>query len=234
MKSILIKSTIALGLGIASGPVLAQTEQPAQAQSGECPPGMECPQQDGAGEGRQPDVQGNAAPGEKQPDAGKGATAQSSPGEPQQQEAEAAQSQEGQTAPETQQQDQSGSEAAEQPSQGETDQQPSQEGAEQPAEGEPRQTQEGQAAGADVNVTVEQKTEITQVIREQNVEPIDVDFDVSVGVAVPETVKVKLLPLPQRIVKIVPTYEGYLFFTLADGRIIIVDPSTLQIVLIIA
>jgi hypothetical protein len=34
-------------------------------------------------------------------------------------------------------------------------------------------------------------------------------------------------------VKIVPQYEGYRFFILADGRIIIVDPDTLEIVYII-
>ena len=83
-------------------------------------------------------------------------------------------------------------------------------------------------------MTVEQKTEITQIIKEENVEPIDVDFDVSVGVAVPETVKVRLKPLPTRIVKIVPRYEGYLFFILADGRIVIVEPSSLEIVVILA
>ena len=83
-------------------------------------------------------------------------------------------------------------------------------------------------------MTTEQKTEITQIIREEKVEPIDVDIDVSVGVAVPETVKVKLRPLPARIVKIVPRYEGFLFFVLADGRIVIVEPSTLKIVVILA
>lgn len=50
----------------------------------------------------------------------------------------------------------------------------------------------------------------------------------------PETVKVKLRPLPTRIVKIVPRYEGYLFFVLADGRIVIVEPSSLEIVVILA
>jgi hypothetical protein len=224
MRAILIKSTIALGLGVACGPALAQTEQ---GQSGECPPGMECPQpQDGGGEGQQPDAQGGAAPGEQQPDTGQGATEQPSPDAQQQPETDTTQPQEGQTAPETEQQ----------PSQGEAEQQPSQEGTEQPAEGEQQQTQEGQTTEqtTDVDVTVEQKTEITQVVREQNVEPIDVDFEVSTGVVVPETVKVKLKPLPPRIVQIVPVYEGYLFFVLADGRIVIIEPSTLKIVLILA
>jgi hypothetical protein len=51
---------------------------------------------------------------------------------------------------------------------------------------------------------------------------------------VPRTVKAKLQPLPRRIVQIVPAYEGYLYFVLADGRIVIVDPSSLQVVVIIA
>ncbi len=221
MTNILIKSAIALSLGVAFGPALAQTEQPAQGQSAECPAGTECPQPDGGAEqGMQPDAQGGAA-GQATEEA-------------QQPETDAAQ-QEGQAGAETQLEGQAGAETQQQP-EGEAQQQ---EGAEQP-EAETQQTQEGQTPEqtteqtTDVDVTVEQKTEITQVIREQNVDPIDVDFEVSVGTAVPETVKVRLQPVPQRIVQIVPAYEGYLFFVLADGRIVIVHPSTLEIVFIIA
>ncbi|TIU54111.1 MAG: DUF1236 domain-containing protein, partial [Mesorhizobium sp.] len=39
--------------------------------------------------------------------------------------------------------------------------------------------------------------------------------------------------LPARIVKIVPAYEYYEYFVLADGRIVIVDPDTYKIVLIL-
>lgn len=84
------------------------------------------------------------------------------------------------------------------------------------------------AALTKVDVTVEQKTEITQIIKEEKVDPVGVDVDLSVGVIVPQTVKVKLKQLPPRIVEIVPGYEGYLFFVLADGRIVIVEPSTLN------
>jgi uncharacterized protein DUF1236 len=84
-----------------------------------------------------------------------------------------------------------------------------------------------------VNVTVEQQTEIKQVITETKAEPVrDVNFEVNVGVAVPRTIE--LQPLPPRIVKLVPRYEGYRYFLLADGRIIIVDPDSLEIVLVIA
>ena len=42
-----------------------------------------------------------------------------------------------------------------------------------------------------------------------------------------------LAPLPVTIVQLIPGFEGYLFFLLPDGRIIIVSPSTLKVVLII-
>jgi len=94
-------------------------------------------------------------------------------------------------------------------------------------------SQSGASSTQEVNITVEQKTEITQIIKEEKVDPVTVDVDVSVGVVVPQTVKVKLRPLPPRIVNIVPAYVDYLFFVLADGRIVIVEPSTLKIVVIL-
>jgi hypothetical protein len=86
---------------------------------------------------------------------------------------------------------------------------------------------------ASVNVTAEQKTEIKQVITETKVEPVrDIDVDISVGVAVPRTIEVH--PLPPRIVEIVPAYRDYVYFVLADGRIVIVEPDTYEIVIILA
>ncbi|GLQ78814.1 hypothetical protein GCM10007881_23300 [Mesorhizobium huakuii] len=94
------------------------------------------------------------------------------------------------------------------------------------------QTDQGSTASIS-NVTVEQKTQITQVIKETRVEPVsNVDFDITVGVEVPRH-KIRLHRLPARIVKIVPAYESYEYFVLADGRIVIVDPDTLKIVLIL-
>ncbi|TPJ84696.1 DUF1236 domain-containing protein [Mesorhizobium sp. B2-5-13] len=94
-------------------------------------------------------------------------------------------------------------------------------------------TQDKTSTASINNVTVEQKTQITQVIRETKVEPVaSVDFDVSVGVEVPRH-KIRLHRLPARIVKLVPAYESYEYFVLADGRIVIVDPDTYKIVLIL-
>jgi hypothetical protein len=52
-----------------------------------------------------------------------------------------------------------------------------------------------------------------------------------VGVAVPTTVV--LTPLPEQVVTILPQYKGFLFFLLPDGRIVIVDPNSHKIVVII-
>lgn len=95
-------------------------------------------------------------------------------------------------------------------------------------------TQTDQSSTASINnVTVEQKTEIVNVIKETKVSPVtNVDFDVAVGVEIPRH-KIRLHRLPARIVKIVPAYESYEYFLLADGRIVIVDPDTLKIVLIL-
>ncbi|MBN9069895.1 MAG: DUF1236 domain-containing protein, partial [Rhizobiales bacterium] len=77
--------------------------------------------------------------------------------------------------------------------------------------------------GVNVNISGEQRTEIRQVIKTENVEPVEhVTFDVDVGTSIPHSVH--LHRLPPRIVKLVPAYEDYEYFVLADGRIVIVDP----------
>ncbi|UXN67045.1 DUF1236 domain-containing protein (plasmid) [Phyllobacterium sp. A18/5-2] len=99
---------------------------------------------------------------------------------------------------------------------------------EQQTESQPAQSEKS----TDVDVTAEQQTEIRQAITETKTEPIlDINFEVNVGVVVPSTVK--RLPLPPGIVQIVPAYADYEYFVLADSRIVIVDPDTLEIVLVI-
>ena len=85
---------------------------------------------------------------------------------------------------------------------------------------------------ASINVTSEQETELRTVFTEVEVDPIEVDFEIGVGVTVPETIV--LHPLPPRIIEIVPDYEGYQYFVLADGTIVIVVPDTHEIVYVIA
>lgn len=82
-----------------------------------------------------------------------------------------------------------------------------------------------------IDISTEQRTEITQVFRSEKVDRIDVDFEVNVGVVVPRTVTLR--SLPARVIEIVPAYRGYEYFVLADGRIIIVEPGTLKVVYIL-
>lgn len=84
---------------------------------------------------------------------------------------------------------------------------------------------------ASIDISAEQKTEIRTIIQEAKVEPVDVDIDLRVGVEVPRTVE--LHPLPPRFVEIVPEYRDYVFFVLADGRVVIVRPNTYEVVYIL-
>jgi hypothetical protein len=87
--------------------------------------------------------------------------------------------------------------------------------------------------GVDVRVTTQQRTEIRDVFREHRVRPAEhINFEINVGRRIPHTVH--LYRLPPRIVEIVPAYEDYEYFELADGRIAIVDPDTWEIVAIMA
>lgn len=98
-------------------------------------------------------------------------------------------------------------------------------------ESPPDQSTDVQSSETNVEITNEQEVEITNVIQETDVEPVEVDFEVDIGVSVPETIVLE--PLPPRIIEIVPAYKGYLFFILADGRIVIVEPSSHDVVYII-
>jgi hypothetical protein len=95
-----------------------------------------------------------------------------------------------------------------------------------------QQTQEQtQETTVDVEITAEQETRIEQEIQEVDVEPVNVDFDVAIGVSVPGTIV--LHPLPIVIVDVVPEFDGFLFFILVDGRIAIVHPETHVIVAVV-
>lgn len=84
---------------------------------------------------------------------------------------------------------------------------------------------------ASIDLSAEQRTEVRNIIVESNVQPVNVDFRVSVGAVVPA--RVTLHPLPLRIVEIVPAYRGYQYFVLANGQIVIVEPATLEVVYVI-
>jgi hypothetical protein len=87
------------------------------------------------------------------------------------------------------------------------------------------------AASIESGLTADQATNIKQIISEANVPPVAVDFEVSVGVPIPSTVTLSTLPV--EVTSLVPGLSGYLFFVLADGRIVLVSANTLKVVLVI-
>lgn len=195
MRQILVKSTIALALGIAPGFASAQTEMPNKK------PPMQSEGQGGGQYGKS------------------GTTEQGTEGG-------------GQIHQNDQNMKSEGSENAKpkvQPGnseqggqQGETNQKHS----EEPGGSKGKRAEKG-------NVTEEQRGELRRALREAHVQPApNINFSVGVGARVPR--EVHLYRLPPRIVEIVPEYEGYEYFMLADGKILIVDPETLEIVMVIA
>jgi hypothetical protein len=93
----------------------------------------------------------------------------------------------------------------------------------------------GATGKAERDIPIEKRTVIREKIITRNVTRIErdkIDFDINIGIAVPGTIA--LQPLPPDIIEVVPAYQGYQFFVLSDGTIIIVDPGTLQIVYVLA
>jgi len=83
----------------------------------------------------------------------------------------------------------------------------------------------------DTGLNSEQSARIREIIAATGVPRVAVDFDVAVGAAIPSSVT--LSPLPVEVIALVPGLAGYLFFVVDDGRIVLVSPNTLKIVLVI-
>jgi Protein of unknown function (DUF1236) len=90
----------------------------------------------------------------------------------------------------------------------------------------------GRAGGASVQLSQDQRTKIRGVIvGDRNVARVDhADFNIRVGVAVPRTVHVAVLP--PEVVTIVPEYRGFEYVVVGD-QLLIIDPNTLEIVAIL-
>jgi hypothetical protein len=88
------------------------------------------------------------------------------------------------------------------------------------------------ATAPTVNLTQQQRTEIRQtVINGGNAPRVSsVNFNIGVGVVVPQTVQ--FAPLPPTIVSIHPEWRGYDYFVYAE-EIIIVEPGTRRIVAVL-
>lgn len=85
---------------------------------------------------------------------------------------------------------------------------------------------------ASIDITTDQQTELRTIFSETEIERAASDVSVSVGTAIPATIE--LHPLPPRVVEIVPAYKDYQYFTLSDGRIVIVEPASKKVVYVLS
>jgi hypothetical protein len=87
------------------------------------------------------------------------------------------------------------------------------------------------ATAATAAPPAEKRTQITSAIKQEKVEEVtNVNFNLSIGTAVPAGVRYH--PMPSRIVEIYPEWRGY-DFILVHGKYIILRPHTHEIVYII-
>jgi hypothetical protein len=87
-------------------------------------------------------------------------------------------------------------------------------------------------SSAVANLSSEQRSEVTRAFTSTNVNTVsNLNFDVSVGATI--TDNVRLAPVPQEVVRIVPRYRGYQYVVVRD-EIVIVEPRTKRIVEVIS
>ena len=96
-------------------------------------------------------------------------------------------------------------------------------------EGRRSTTGQGVAAGAG-NLTSEQQTKITGIIRQHKVAPTRLNVSVRVGTRIPNSVR--FYPLPREVFVIYPEWRGY-DYIMVGNEILVIDPRTHQIVAIL-
>lgn len=101
----------------------------------------------------------------------------------------------------------------------------------------PRSDRQGTAdskPGSDkgsVQLSEKQRTDVHRdILKEKNVNRVNVNVQVRVGEHVPRDVK--LAPLPVSIISIVPAYRSHRYFVV-DDRVVIIDPARYEIVEVI-
>jgi hypothetical protein len=121
-------------------------------------------------------------------------------------------------------------------------------GAQAPQQGEPQQDaqspRQGNAnsqaatresnqpdASGRIELGEQQQSRVSSAIRQQKIEPVtNLNFAVSVGTAVPSSVR--LTSLPTELADVLPQYRSYSFF-LAQREVVIVDPQSFRIVALV-
>jgi hypothetical protein len=90
-------------------------------------------------------------------------------------------------------------------------------------------TGQGAATGS-ANLSTEQRTKITTIIRQNKVEPAHLNVSVRVGTRVPESVR--FYPLPAEVFVIYPEWRGYDYIVVGN-QILVINPRTHEIVAIL-
>ena len=89
----------------------------------------------------------------------------------------------------------------------------------------------GAAGSGAVNLTTEQRTTIRSTVLTSNApRATNINFSINVGTVVPSSVRI--VEVPDTIVRIRPAWKGYRYFVYND-EIIIVEPRTLKIVAVL-
>ena len=93
---------------------------------------------------------------------------------------------------------------------------------------------EAKADAKSVELNSEQRTKVSQTIKQQTnlkrVSRSEVNFTINVGTVVPRTYGFVVLPAP--IIAIVPQFRGYLY-VVVDDQLLIIHPTTYEIVMIL-
>ena len=89
------------------------------------------------------------------------------------------------------------------------------------------------ATGMNVQLNEQQRSEIrTTVINAHGAPRVgQVDFDVTVGTVIPRG-KVRIVPVPETLVRIEPEWRGFLYFVYED-EVVIVNPNDMKIVAVV-
>jgi hypothetical protein len=96
---------------------------------------------------------------------------------------------------------------------------------------QPNPTAQSNTPRAAANLSVEQRTQISAVIKQQNApRASDVNFSISIGTRVPRTMH--FYPLPPRVVEVYPNWRGYEYI-LVGNEILVIDPRTEEIVAVL-
>jgi hypothetical protein len=159
-----------------------------------------------------------------------------------------AQNQQGAQAPQQSAPAQGGTQGQSQQGTRETAPAQNQQGAQAPQQGEPRQDAQAQRqdnpnsqaatrdnnqpdASGRIELGEQQQTRVSTVIKQQKIEAVtNLNFAVSVGTAVPSSVR--LTKLPTELADVVPQYRSSSFF-LAEREVVIVDPQSFRIVALV-